>query len=145
MSNEGYHEPVADLSDATRDMHRAIVSLMEELEAVEQRGAHPRGLEVPEDEDALLAAAGDRLLDQDLGVGGRVEPPVHEALVLLGVFGDAALQEISYLTVILHCPLLIHQVEPAVLENVLGRGRPKVQLISRRMVGDDEIVLVSNR
>jgi uncharacterized protein len=35
MSNEGYHEPVTELSDATRDMHRAIVSLMEELEAVD--------------------------------------------------------------------------------------------------------------
>lgn len=35
MSNEGYHEPVAELSDDTRDMHRAIVSLMEELEAVD--------------------------------------------------------------------------------------------------------------
>lgn len=35
MSNEGYHEPVEELSVATRDMHRAIVSLMEELEAVD--------------------------------------------------------------------------------------------------------------
>ncbi|MGE0029947.1 MAG: encapsulin-associated ferritin-like protein [Steroidobacteraceae bacterium] len=35
MSNEGYHEPIGELSDATRDMHRAIVSLMEELEAVD--------------------------------------------------------------------------------------------------------------
>lgn len=35
MSNEGYHEPIAELSDETRDMHRAIVSLMEELEAVD--------------------------------------------------------------------------------------------------------------
>ncbi len=35
MSNEGYHEPVAELTDETRDMHRAIVSLMEELEAVD--------------------------------------------------------------------------------------------------------------
>ncbi len=35
MSNEGYHEPTSELSDATRDMHRAIVSLMEELEAVD--------------------------------------------------------------------------------------------------------------
>jgi hypothetical protein len=35
MANEGYHEPIAELSDATRDMHRAIVSLMEELEAVD--------------------------------------------------------------------------------------------------------------
>jgi len=35
MSHEGYHEPVAELSAKTRDMHRAIVSLMEELEAVD--------------------------------------------------------------------------------------------------------------
>lgn len=35
MSSIGYHEPVDDLSAETRDMHRAIVSLMEELEAVD--------------------------------------------------------------------------------------------------------------
>ncbi|HHL44958.1 MAG TPA: ferritin [Gammaproteobacteria bacterium] len=35
MSNEGYHEAVSELSDATKDMHRAIVSLMEELEAID--------------------------------------------------------------------------------------------------------------
>jgi len=35
MSNEGYHEPIAEMTDATRDMHRALVSLMEELEAVD--------------------------------------------------------------------------------------------------------------
>jgi hypothetical protein len=35
MANEGYHEPIDELSDATRDMHRAIISLMEELEAVD--------------------------------------------------------------------------------------------------------------
>jgi ferritin-like protein len=35
MSSVGYHEPIEELSDATRDMHRAIVSLMEELEAVD--------------------------------------------------------------------------------------------------------------
>jgi len=35
MSNEGYHEPIDELTDATRDMHRAISSLMEELEAVD--------------------------------------------------------------------------------------------------------------
>lgn len=34
MSSVGYHEPVEELSNETRDMHRAIVSLMEELEAV---------------------------------------------------------------------------------------------------------------
>ncbi|RUO75859.1 encapsulin-associated ferritin-like protein [Idiomarina seosinensis] len=35
MANEGYHEPYELLSDETRDMHRAIISLMEELEAVD--------------------------------------------------------------------------------------------------------------
>lgn len=35
MANEGYHEPEEKLSDATKDMHRAIISLMEELEAVD--------------------------------------------------------------------------------------------------------------
>jgi len=35
MSNEGYHEPINELSDETRDMHRVITSLIEELEAVD--------------------------------------------------------------------------------------------------------------
>jgi len=35
MSHEGYHEPIEELSEETRDMHRAIESLKEELEAVD--------------------------------------------------------------------------------------------------------------
>ena len=35
MANEGYHEPIEKLSAQTLDMHRAITSLMEELEAVD--------------------------------------------------------------------------------------------------------------
>ncbi|HYH42443.1 MAG TPA: ferritin-like domain-containing protein [Burkholderiales bacterium] len=35
MSSVGYHEPIEELSSDTRDMHRAIVSLMEELEAID--------------------------------------------------------------------------------------------------------------
>jgi hypothetical protein len=35
MSNEGYHEPTEEMSDEARDLHRAIISLMEELEAVD--------------------------------------------------------------------------------------------------------------
>ena len=35
MASVGYHEEVSELSDETRDMHRAIVSLMEELEAID--------------------------------------------------------------------------------------------------------------
>lgn len=35
MSSIGFHEPVQELSTETRDLHRAIVSLMEELEAID--------------------------------------------------------------------------------------------------------------
>jgi ferritin-like protein len=35
MASEGYHEPLDKLSAETMDMHRAITSLMEELEAVD--------------------------------------------------------------------------------------------------------------
>lgn len=35
MASEGYHEPLDKLSAETLDMHRAIMSLMEELEAID--------------------------------------------------------------------------------------------------------------
>ena len=35
MASEGYHEPVDRLAEATIDRHRAISSIMEELEAVD--------------------------------------------------------------------------------------------------------------
>jgi ferritin-like protein len=35
MGSETYHEPIEALSARTRDMHRAIVSLVEELEAID--------------------------------------------------------------------------------------------------------------
>lgn len=35
MASIGFHEPMEDLSAATRDMHRALVSLTEELEAID--------------------------------------------------------------------------------------------------------------
>ena len=35
MASVGYHEPLESLSEETRNFHRAIVSLMEELEAID--------------------------------------------------------------------------------------------------------------
>ena len=35
MANEGYHEPVEKLDDDTINMHRALTSLIEELEAID--------------------------------------------------------------------------------------------------------------
>ena len=48
MANEGYHEPLDELSDATCDMHRAIVSLMEELEAVDWYNQRAHATDDPE-------------------------------------------------------------------------------------------------
>jgi ferritin-like protein len=38
MASDSYHEPLDLLSEDTRDLHRAIVSLMEELEAIDWYG-----------------------------------------------------------------------------------------------------------
>ena len=54
MSNEGYHEPIEELSDNTRDMHRAIVSLMEELEAVDWYNQRVNACKDPELRAILL-------------------------------------------------------------------------------------------
>ncbi len=35
MANDVYHEPIDELGDEVRNMHRAIASLIEELEAVD--------------------------------------------------------------------------------------------------------------
>jgi len=35
MSSESYHEPIELISSQTRDLHRGIVSLIEELEAID--------------------------------------------------------------------------------------------------------------
>ncbi len=53
MSNVGYHEPIDELSNETRDMHRAIVSLMEELEAVDWYNQRSNACKDPELKDIL--------------------------------------------------------------------------------------------
>ena len=53
MSSEGLHESEERLSAATRDMHRAIVSLMEELEAVDWYQQRMDATESPELRDIL--------------------------------------------------------------------------------------------
>lgn len=35
MSHEDFHEPASEVDETTRDLHRAVASLMEELEAVD--------------------------------------------------------------------------------------------------------------
>lgn len=68
MANEGYHEPVSELSDETRDMHRAIISLMEELEAVDW---YQQRIDVCKDDELR------RILEHN-----RDEEKEHAAMVL---------------------------------------------------------------
>lgn len=48
MASEGYHEPLDKLSAKTMDMHRAIMSLMEELEAIDWYNQRVDGASDPE-------------------------------------------------------------------------------------------------
>ena len=48
MSSEAYHEPLELLSEETRNFHRAIVSLCEELEAVDWYNQRAQACSDPE-------------------------------------------------------------------------------------------------
>ena len=68
MANEGYHEPVELLTAEVMDRHRAITSLMEELEAVDWY-------------DQRIAATEDAEL-RDILAHNRDEEKEHAAMVL---------------------------------------------------------------
>ncbi len=54
MGSETYHEPLELLSERTRNLHRAIVSLIEELEAVDWYGQRAEAASDPELKSVLL-------------------------------------------------------------------------------------------
>jgi uncharacterized protein len=68
MAHEGYHEPFELLSEKTKDMHRAIESLMEELEAVDW---YNQRIDVCQDDELR------RILEHN-----RDEEKEHAAMVL---------------------------------------------------------------
>lgn len=68
MASEGYHEPVERLSEDVIDRHRAIVSIMEELEAVDWY-------------DQRVAATNDTELAEVLG-HNRDEEKEHAAMTI---------------------------------------------------------------
>jgi ferritin-like protein len=68
MSSESYHEPLDSVDEATRDMHRALTSLMEELEAIDWY-------------QQRVAATADEELKQILA-HNRDEEKEHAAMVL---------------------------------------------------------------
>jgi ferritin-like protein len=54
MGSESYHEPLELIPEETRNMHRAIVSLIEELEAVDWYGQRAGAASDPELKAVLL-------------------------------------------------------------------------------------------
>src|SRR5436309_14526794 len=54
MASEGFHESPQDLTPQTRDMHRAIVSLKEELEAIDWYQQRAEACSDPALRDVLL-------------------------------------------------------------------------------------------
>jgi ferritin-like protein len=54
MASATYHEPIELLSGETREMHRAIVSLMEELEAIDWYQQRADACSDPQLKDVLL-------------------------------------------------------------------------------------------
>jgi len=104
VSNEGLHEPVAQLQPGTVELHRALISLMEELEAIDwyaQRAdasaddslrtvlRHNRNEEI---EHAMMLLEWIRRNDEDFARHARkylfTERPVTE--IEQGARGDAA-------------------------------------------------------
>ncbi len=57
MGSEAWHEPYESLTPYTRDMHRAIVSLMEELEAIDW---YQQRIDVAGDEELKAVLAHNR-------------------------------------------------------------------------------------
>jgi len=57
MAHEGYHEPEEKLTAHTKDLHRAIISLQEELEAVDW---YQQRIDASEDEELKAVLAHNR-------------------------------------------------------------------------------------
>jgi hypothetical protein len=54
MASDAYHEPLELLSEGTRNLHRAIVSLMEELEAIDWYQQRADACSDPQLKDVLM-------------------------------------------------------------------------------------------
>ena len=94
MASVGYHEDESRLRPATKDMHRAIVSLMEELEAVDW---YQQRVDVCEDQVLARTLAHNR--DEEKEHASMVlewirrHDPVFDRQLRKYLFQDAALED----------------------------------------------------
>jgi uncharacterized protein len=117
MSSEGLHESADKLSPQTQDLHRAIVSLMEELEAIDWYGQR-------------VDATGDPELRAILA-HNREEEQEHAAMVLEWIRRhDAGFER--HLKTYLFTPGSITGREAADANENSNGGRPPVSIGSLR-------------
>lgn len=96
MASVGYHEPLELLSEDTRNLHRAIVSLMEELEAVDWYAQRADACS-----DANLAAILVHNKNEEIEHAMMVlewlrrQSPVFDAMMRKYLFTDAAITAIE--------------------------------------------------
>lgn len=94
MAHEGYHEDESRLRPETKDLHRALVSLQEELEAVDW---YQQRIDVCEDETLARILAHNRDEEKEhaamvLEWIRRHDPEMDEQLRTY-LFSDAALED----------------------------------------------------
>ncbi len=96
MANEGYHEPVSELKESTRDMHRAIVSLMEELEAVDW---YAQRVDATDDPDLAAVLAHNRDEEKEHAAMTlewiRRQDPVFDEQLRTYLFTDGDITEVE--------------------------------------------------
>ena len=92
MSSEGLHEPIEKLSDGALNLHRAIVSLMEELEAVDWYNQRAEGCTDP-DLQKILEHNRDEEIEHAVMVMERRNNPVFDKEMRERLFKDDTIGE----------------------------------------------------
>lgn len=95
-SSAQYHEPVDELSESTRERHRAVVSLMEELEAIDW---YQQRLDAVDDEELAEILAHNR--DEEMEHAAmtlewlRREIPELDEILRAYLFSDGSITDIE--------------------------------------------------
>jgi ferritin-like protein len=96
MASEGLHEPVEKLSAETIDYHRAMVSLMEELEAVDW---YNQRVDATDDEDLAAVLAHNRDEEKEHAAMAlewlRRRDPVLDQQLRTYLFTDGPITEVE--------------------------------------------------
>jgi ferritin-like protein len=96
MSSENYHEPYEILSTETKDLHRALVSLVEELEAVDWYQQRASACADPELRDTLLHHKNEEIEHAMMNLEWiRRRDPTFDANLRLYLFSEGPITQVE--------------------------------------------------